>query len=312
MLRAKLVVCLSLLAGACTGRGVMSEERPLLARVSGMPIYVDEFKRELLRIKLDGEEGIPAAGSAEAQKQALLDDLIERRLVLQECERKNVVVSSAEVEASFERSRAGWKEEDFTALLKEQDTTPAELKAELRDQLVIRKYFRDHVFSRVAVTDAEIETHLQAHPEALVDPEQVRAQHIVVKTEEEAQRVLQEIKAGTAFEDAAMKYSLSPEGKNGGDLGWFPRGVMPATFDEVCFGLSVGQISKVVPSDYGFHVFKVLERRAAQPKNPALARERIEAELRREKEREAQLLAVAALKKAATIVVQEEQLARVH
>lgn len=300
------------LAPACVGQRSRQDDRPLLARVSGIPIYIDEFRRELRRLRLDDTDSLPAASTEAAQKKALLDNLIDRRLLLAEAERVNVIVGTDEVEAAFGRARAGWDAGEFDANLSEHDLTPAEFKTELRETLLVRKYFRDHLFSRIAVTDQEIETYIEAHPDALVEPEQVRARHLVVRTEEEAQRVLAEIKGGLAFEDAAMKYSLSPDGKGGGDLGLFPRGVMPRVFDEVCFSLPPGQTSKVVAGDYGFYLFKVLEKRPQRLRSREAAREQVEALLRREKERAAEESKVAELRRLAVIEVREEQLARVH
>ena len=190
---------------------------------------------------------------------------------MREAERQHVVVGMDEVEALVLRTQSGWLGPQgaadcpdcvFDKALKQKDLTPAELKRELRDMLMIRNYFRDHVFSRVAVTDKEIENHLEKHPEKRLIPEQVHALQIVVKTEEEAKLIAREIRGGMSFEDAAMKYSRSPEGKSGGDLGFFTRGVMPAVFDDVCFNQGIGQVSGAVASNYGFHLFKVLEKRA--------------------------------------------------
>jgi peptidyl-prolyl cis-trans isomerase C len=302
---------LCLLAGACSSRA-HKEDRPLVARVSGVPIYADELKREYRRIRLDDVDGIPAAGTEETQKRALLDNLIERHLILQEAEHANVIVGTDEVEAAVARARAGWDESDFNAQLSEKDITPSELKTELREQLLIRKYFRDHVFSRIAVTDHEIEAYVEAHPEKLTAPEQVHARYLVVRTQEEGDHVLAEIKAGLPIEDAAMKYSLAPDAKNGGDLGWFVRGVMPRVFDDVCFSLPAGQTSKVVPGEYGFYIFKVLEKQPAQPRTLEGVREQIETLMRRDKERAAQESKIAELRKAAVIDIQEEQLAHIH
>ncbi len=308
-----LALAVAAAAPACKGRLSSKDDRPLIARVGSIPIYVDEFKREYNRLKLDGDgEGVPPAGAEAAQKHALLDNLIDRRLLLQDAERSNVLVGTDEVEAAFARARAGWDAEEFNKNLSEKDLTQAEYKNELREDLLIHKYYRDHVFSRIAVTDQEIEAYIAAHPEVLVEPERVRAQHIVVKTEEDAARVLGEIKAGLSFEDAAMKYSLSPAGKNGGDVGLVARGVMPKAFDEVCFGLPVGQTSKVIAGDNGFYLFKVLEKRPQQVRSVESVRDEVESLIRRDKERAAEEAKLAELRKAASINIQEAELARIH
>ena len=114
-----------------------------------------------------------------------------------------------------------------------------------------------------------------------------------------------------AFEDAAQKYSLSPDGQAGGDLGTFARGVMPQSFDETCFALKPGEVSRVVASPYGFHVFKVIEHHPARELTLADVRGAVEAKLRRVKEWDAQLVHVATLRRSAAVVVKEEKLAQV-
>ena len=124
--------------------------------------------------------------------------------------------------------------------------------------------------------------------------------------------MLDEIKKGKPFGEAAMKYSSGPEAKKGGDLGFFPRGTMPSIFDEVCFALKPGEVSKVVASDQGFHIFKVVELHPESLKPVDRVRDQVEKLLRREKEREAQAAKVAELKRAAKITIDEKELARVH
>jgi peptidyl-prolyl cis-trans isomerase C len=291
------------------------EHREILATVSGSPIYVDELERELKRFHGapgdDDEAGLPSQTSDDAQKRAVLDMLIDRRLLMHAAEAENVIVGSDEVDRAYDKLRQGWREDEFDQLLTKKDMTPAELKAEVRELLVIRKFFHDHVYSRVAVTDTEIEAYLSKNPGLNLAPEQVRARQIIVKTEEDAKRVLQELKAGKSFEEVATRESISPEAKNGGDLGFFAHGEMPKVIDEACFKLAVNQVSPVVPSEYGFHVFKVIEHRPAAPRPIEQVRDDVETRLRKDKEREAQAGKVAELRGKSQIVVREEQLSRV-
>ncbi len=84
--------------------------------------------------------------------------------------------------------------------------------------------------------------------------EEIKASHILVKTEEEAEKLYQEIKAGSSFEDAAKKYSLCPSGYSGGDLGYFSRGMMVKPFEDAAFSLNVGEMSKPVQTQFGWHL----------------------------------------------------------
>ena len=89
----------------------------------------------------------------------------------------------------------------------------------------------------------------------------VRALHILVKTEKEARDILNELKNGANFEKMAQMKSLCPSGKKGGDLGWFGRGMMVREFEKAAFELEKGQMSGPVKTEFGWHIIKVLDKR---------------------------------------------------
>jgi peptidyl-prolyl cis-trans isomerase C len=91
---------------------------------------------------------------------------------------------------------------------------------------------------------------------------QVHAAHILVKTEQEARQLLEEIKSGKMdFAKAAQLKSLCPSGKKGGDLGWFGRGKMVREFEQAAFSTPKGQIAGPFKTEFGWHIMKVLEVR---------------------------------------------------
>ena len=85
-------------------------------------------------------------------------------------------------------------------------------------------------------------------------PTLVKASHILVKTEEEALKLKQEIEAGKDFAQAAMEVSLCPSGQNGGDLGYFSRGQMVKEFEDAAFSMEKGQVSNPVKTQFGYHL----------------------------------------------------------
>ena len=303
-----LVICLMV---ACQEK--QQEHRSVVATVDGAPLYLDALERELRRNRFDGEEGAqPSLESLRVQTRTLLDNLIDRRLLLREAERYHVVVGTDEVEAAYERTRAGWSDTDIDELLHAKDVTPAELKRELRELSLIRKYLHDHVFARIAVTDAEISDYIKNHPELQIQPDEVHALQIVVQTEEKAEAILREIQRGMPFGEAAVKYSLSPEAKNGGDRGFFVRGSMPDVFDNVCFDLREGEVSNVVGSDFGFHLFKIVEKRSEGLRPIEKVRDQVERLLRHQKESDAHNSKLVELRAKAKIAIDEKELARVR
>lgn len=90
---------------------------------------------------------------------------------------------------------------------------------------------------------------------------QVRARHILVATEEDAALAKERLDAGEDFAELAKEMSLDPSAQvNGGDLGWFPKGVMTPTFELAAFELEPGIIGDPIQSPFGFHIIQVLER----------------------------------------------------
>ncbi len=90
---------------------------------------------------------------------------------------------------------------------------------------------------------------------------EVHAAHILVKTQEEAQDVLNELKAKKSFGALAQERSSCPSGRRGGDLGWFGRGKMVKEFENAAFALKKGEVSGLVRTQFGWHVIKCLETR---------------------------------------------------
>lgn len=96
--------------------------------------------------------------------------------------------------------------------------------------------------------------------------EQVHAAHILVATEDAAREALDRVNAGEDFGDVAREVSTdTATAGTGGDLGWFPRGVMVEPFTEAAFALQPGEVSDLVQTDFGWHIIKVLERENDRP-----------------------------------------------
>ena len=85
----------------------------------------------------------------------------------------------------------------------------------------------------------------------------VNASHILVKTEQEANVALYDVRHGKSFEDVAKKISLCPSGKRGGSLGWFGKGQMVKEFENACFGGKKGDIVGPVKTQFGYHIIRI-------------------------------------------------------
>ena len=120
-------------------------------------------------------------------------------------------------------------------------------------------------------SDEDCEKYYNEHRDMFKEPPQVRASHILVKTDdgdEEAKakarakidslraQITMEINVEQAFADAARENSDCPSGKEGGDLGWFGPGQMVPEFDKAAFEMKVDEISDVVETQFGFHILR--------------------------------------------------------
>lgn len=90
---------------------------------------------------------------------------------------------------------------------------------------------------------------------------EVRASHILVKTQEEALKIKEEIAAGKSFDEAAKDYSSCPSGRNGGDLGFFGHGVMVPEFDKAAFEAIQGEVTEPVQTNFGWHLILVTDKK---------------------------------------------------
>jgi parvulin-like peptidyl-prolyl isomerase len=305
-------VALLLAAAGCHRRPPEDPSAAPVAWVNGQAISRAEFERELGRsLELADGTTVPTPDQLNALRRTVLQARLDRLLFVQEAAKRGLEVAPADVEQRLQRMRADWPPAEFDALLAQRHQTVDELREEIRGQLVQEKLFHDLVYPRVAVTEEEIRAELDAHPDLLHEPEQVHAAQIVVKELDQAKEIRQQLREGAKFPDLARERSLSADAKDGGDLGWFPRGVMPPQFDAVAFSLGPGQISDVVTTDYGFHIFKVLERRPARKRDLGEVRGEIERRLLRAKQEQAQTEFVSQLRSRAEVRVNEPLVAQV-
>lgn len=231
-------------------------EPPLAARVNGVPIYLADYEREVGQY----EASLRARGidpnSPEGQENVaqnrdwILNVLIEQVLIEQDAAAQGITVSDEEVNLHIQAMIAdSGGEEAFNAKLAEMGETREDVWRKARAQLIGMK-MTQRIIDSIPKT-----------------AEHVHAYHILVDTKEEAERLLAQLQAGADFATLAMNYSQDVSTREtGGDLGFFPRGILIAPeVEAVAFALQPGQFSGVVPSMLGYHIVKVVERDPARP-----------------------------------------------
>jgi len=307
------LLAVALAAAACgrCGGGVQPASPappPSVAVVNGEPITAAALARELRQTGAGGASEQPGA----VARQQVLDDLVDQALLLQQARARSVVVGAEQVERAFLRVRGEYPGSHFDDMLAQERLSQAELKLRLRDQLTIEKLFNDEVFPRVQVAAAEIAAWHAEHAAELSEPERVHVLQIVVATRDEAVQVRDQLRRDPSrFAEVARKVSVAPEGKSGGDLGWIGRGAgFPEVFD-ACFAMPLNALSDVTPSPYGFHLFKVVEKKAASKRTLEQSSAQIGERLMRDRRAAAQREYLAALRARASIQIDQAALAAV-
>lgn len=212
---------LSLVLGAQAARS----EAPV-ARVNGVDITEAELAFA------EAEVGSEIAGlPVESRRRVLVEYLVEAHLFADAAGKQQLGTGK-----EFEQRLAYYK-----------------LRA-LRDTFYEKKV-------RDAVTEAQAKAAYDEQIAKLAPEPEVRARHILVKTEQEAKDLVKQLKGGADFTELAKKSSDGPSAQTGGDLGYFSRGQMVKAFEDVAFSLKPGQISEPVQTEFGWHVIKVEDRR---------------------------------------------------
>ncbi|WP_317185664.1 peptidylprolyl isomerase [Devosia sp. BK] len=147
------------------------------------------------------------------------------------------------------------------------DQTPlfAQRLEYLKDRALRRAYFADAIAA--GVTEEQVRAEYDKYVAQFQPQEEIHAAHILVETKEEADAIEAELKGGADFATIAKEKSIDPgSGANGGDLGFFSKGMMVPEFETAAFALAnPGDISAPVQSQFGFHIIKLEEKRESQP-----------------------------------------------
>ena len=226
---------------------------PLAARVNDQVISLEQFNSELAHYLDNAGPKDPQA--AEAQ-QIVLSQLIQRMLIMQEAARQNIVISDQQVqeEIAIARARAGG-DEAYVTWLAASRISPEEAQDRVRIALLTAAV-RDRVLASVPR-----------------EAEHVRAFHILVGTEIEAQQMLDRLDAGAVFGPLATRFSIDDGTRaDEGDLGWFPYdagALIWPEVEDVAFQLQPGETSGIIASPAGFHIVRVVAREM-QPLSEAM------------------------------------------
>ncbi len=251
-----LTACIAASAAAQESKGP-----PIAAMVNGQPVYLAEVLNAM--VKFGKIPNVKAPVKAEEFADTL-NQIIERRLVVQMMTRDGGYFTEEEVEKALKEFRSELAENvSLEQAVEKQQLSMDTLRTELIWQIAWNRYLDRNL------TD-QLQNYFNAHRKNF-DGTQVQASHILLRPESAgqsieqlaqlAEKIREGIESGKiSFEQAAERFSVAPSRANGGDIGYFPRqGVMNDAFAEAAFELEPGQVSKPVVTPFGVHLIRVTD-----------------------------------------------------
>jgi len=262
--------------------GLIKAEDPgaVVASVNGESITAGQVTQlaQTNKIRLRAQGMNLPDGADQELMRAALQMLIDGELMIQQAHKDGVELPAEEIEAEVQAARAQFaSEEEFANYLRDAGMTEEDLREEAERRVLMRAY-QALVAKGQKVDDAMAHEVYDANPELFTEGEQVRAAQILVRTDQadppakrqEARDRIDEVhgklEEGEDFTELAKEYSQATTASKGGDLGYFPRGVMVPMLEEVAFKTPVGESSPVFETIYGFNILKVLEKREPELK----------------------------------------------
>ena len=260
-----IALALSLSISSCSD-GSSSDEldgNSIIIVINNEKVSVDQFKAELKvhkkKFRVQGPKELKI-GELLWLKNSTLQQIVKNTLFRQEAKKNNINISRDELDEALARVAIGYADDSFNKQLEYEGISNTQWEGIIQNNLLTNKLINNFVNSKVSVGDDEMLRYFESHEANFYKPEQVRALHIMVETEQEIRQIQKELQSKQKkFSDLAKEYSLGPEGIRGGDLGYFEAGQMPEEFDNV-FKLKTNGVSDIIRTPYGFHLFKVVDK----------------------------------------------------
>jgi peptidyl-prolyl cis-trans isomerase SurA len=254
----------------------------IVARVNNAIITRDDLRRG--QETMENEVRQKAPGTADQvikdREKNVLRDLIDQQLLLQKAQDLGISGDVDLVKRLDEmRKQMGANSmEEMEQLARQQGVSWENFKQTLKNNIISQQVISREVGSRIQISQAEAQKYYEEHRADLNRPEEVRLSEILISgatspgkefdqtvgaAQTKADDLLKQLRAGASFPELARENSKGPTAAQGGDLGYFKRGMLAKELEDKTFALKAGEMTDVIPTKQGFVILKVTEHNAA-------------------------------------------------
>ena len=246
-------------------------------------------REKLLRAQFTGEELI---GKIKEAREAALQDLIDRQLILQAFKSENFQIPDHFVEERMHdiiRSDFGGDRNTFIKTLEAQNFTMGEFKKMETDKMIVQAMRSRNVKLDLVASPVKVEEYYKAHRDEFTSKDQVKLRLIMIPSHASdgeaaaqkamAQEIFAKLNHGAEFDRIAQLYSEDSTRENGGDWGWVDRKTLAAPLEKAAFALGTGKISSIIEFSGNYYILKVEDKHGGETKTLEQARPDIEKKL---------------------------------
>lgn len=229
----------------------------------------------------------------EEARQKVIAQIIEDRLVLSEAKKLGVMVEESEVDQRIaDTMKRFGSQAQLEKVLAQDGLTIKKLRARYKEQIMSRKLIDQKVGGKVVISPVEVSEYYKAHFNEYIQPEEVKVSNILIRPRQGmepeaaatlAKDVCERAKKGEDFGELAKRYSEGPNAEEGGEMGYVKRGDLLPDIENNVFNLPEGQVSDVIQTGLGYHIFKIEAKRERRPRTLSEVRQDVEEAIFRQK-----------------------------
>lgn len=259
-----LSIALAFSSTGCEYFSAGSLKSKVVVDVNGEKLTAAEFSKKLAA-SLRDQDALSAKDprTLELHKKKIVEDFIVRVLSEEWARENDILVKAEELDEEIRKIQGSYPTDlAFQEALAEEGLTFKEWKSRLQETLLQKAVALKASENVTPPTDQEMQTYFREHQNDFIIRESAQIRQILVSTESDAKAIETELKKGKRLPELAKKYSISPEGPQGGMVGWVEKGLTDVF--ESAFRMKQGQRSPIVKSSFGYHIFEVLGRKPSR------------------------------------------------